>query len=259
VKNPNRDDTKIVPDRTLKDRNGRSLSIILKATIGIAIDVLAMVLPSVGCALWSRGHRLRAVMAWALWPVMVGLSLMGTVGFFATHIGDAIAARLSTVTKATNAASDLQQWRDERKAITEKRTVEELKLQLARDRPKVDRIDRDAFEVTVGCARLTADTMKACGPVLPILQALETAKRRDKLDRAAESKQDGAPAATSADADPQATQVSKLLAWITRGKIAPNPDDIALVRLVWSMVPSLAGLVLMFATGLLAAPGTKHE
>src|SRR5258707_8266001 len=58
---------------------------------------------------------------------------------------------------------------------------DELKIQLALNRRKVDRIDRDAFEVTSGCTRVTADTMKACAPVLPTLQAWVVARHRDDL------------------------------------------------------------------------------
>jgi hypothetical protein len=228
------------------------------AVVGIAIDILALVLPSVGCALWSRGHRLRAVLAWGLWPLMVGFSLMATVGFSATHIGAAIAARSTEANKA----SDIQQWRKDRAAITERRTVEEIKIQIQRDQIKVDRTDRDAWRETNGCVNVMSDSAKkACGPILPTLQALAVAQHRDKLDRDisdAEKPQKGAPAATSADPDPQATQVSKLLAWVTRGRIAPTPDDIAVVRIFWSMMPSLAGLILMFVAPL-AAPRTTSQ
>jgi hypothetical protein len=102
---------------------------------------------------------------------------------------------------------------------------------------------------------VTIDRMRVCSPALPTLQALAQAKRRAKLSddiNIAENKQAGTPAITSVD--PQAETVAKLLAWISRGWIAPSQDDIALVRLVgWTVAPSLAGLVLAFAQ-LLSAP-----
>jgi hypothetical protein len=91
------------------------------------------------------------------------------------------------------------------------------------------------------------------------LQALAAANDRDDLDRKIsdaekpQNKQGDAPAATSADPDPQATAVSKLVAWVTRDSIKPTLDDIALMRIFWAMVPSLAGLILMFATPLAPA------
>jgi hypothetical protein len=248
----------------------------IQAAIGIAIDAIALVLLSAGYLLWSNGHGRFAVLAWIVWPVMLGLSLMNTIGFSATNISDALAKRSAAVTKtlneakkASNAASDLQDWRDERKAITEKRSLDEIKAQLVIDRKKVDRIDRDAFEATVGCRRLTPDTTKACDPVLPMLKALAAAQRRDKLDqdiRAAENKQDGAPTAEgnqespttiTTSADPQSEMVPKLVVRVTRGWIDPTPDDIAIVRILgFTVPPLLAGLFLMFATALLAPPRT---
>jgi len=103
---------------------------------------------------------------------------------------------------------------------------------------------------------LTPDTIKACDPVLPTLQALEKAKRRDELDgkiSEAESKQDGGStphdgAPIIGSIDPGAESFSKILGWISCGLITPSPDDVAVLRLLGlTIVPSLAGLVLMFA------------
>jgi len=244
---------------------------IVQAMIGIAIDALALVLLSAGYLLWSNGHGRFAVLAWIVWPVMLGLSLMNTIGFSATNISDALAKRSAAVTKtsnetikASNKASNIKKWREERDAITEKRPVAVLEIQLVQDRKKVDRIDRDAFEATFGCRRLTPDTTKACDPVLPILKALETAKRRLTKDiKDAEKPQDGVPAAegnqesttTITSADPQSEIVPRIVFWISRGWIKPSSDDVVLLRLLGLTVPpALAGLFLMFATALLAPP-----
>jgi hypothetical protein len=49
------------------------------------------------------------------------------------------------------------------------------------------------------------------------------------------------------------------VALITRGWVAPTPDDIALVRILGpTMVPSLAGLLLMFGSTL-RAPRTAPQ
>jgi hypothetical protein len=252
----------------------------IQAAIGIAIDAIALVLLSAGYLLWNHGHCRFAVLAWIVWPVMLGLSLLNTIGFSATHISDALAKRSAAVTKtsnetikASNKASDIQDWRTELKGITEKRPVAVLEIQLVQDRKKVDRIDRDAFEATLGCRRLTPDTMKACDPVLPILKALETARRRDDLTKkisdaegnqgaegnqksatiTAEGNQESTTTITSTD--PQAEMVPLIVAWISRGWIKPSSDDVVLLRLLGLTVPpALAGLFLMFATALLAPP-----
>jgi hypothetical protein len=234
----------------------------LMTLVGGAIEVLAFLSLSWGCQLWRSREYVAAVLAWLLWPGMIAMSLMAATGFYANNIGDAIVARSTVATKATNTASDIEKWRKDRAEIKEARSVDEIKLQLVFDRRKVDRIDRDAFEASLSCTRLTADVTKACAPILPTVQALATAMRRDELTKKisdAEKPQNGAPTATSADSDPQATQVSKLLALITGGRIKASPDDIALVRLLGlTIVPSLAGLVRMIAQ-LLAATRNKHD
>jgi hypothetical protein len=110
----------------------------IQAAIGIAIDAIALVLLSAGYLLLSNGHRRLAVLAWIVWPVMLGLSLMNTIGFSATNISDALAKRSTAVTKASTTAtrasttaSDIKRWREERDTIIEKRSVEEIKLQLS--------------------------------------------------------------------------------------------------------------------------------
>ena len=119
-----------------------------------------------------------------------------------------------------------------------------------------------------GCTLLTTDITKACDPVLPLVRALAAARRRDDLTKkisdaekpkesittTAEGNQQSTTTMTSVD--PQAEMVPKLVTWITRGKIMPTPDDIAMVRILWSMVPGLAGVVLMLVMGLLAPPRT---
>jgi hypothetical protein len=59
--------------------------------------------------------------------------------------------------------------------------------------------------------------------------------------------------------DPAAETAAQLVGWITRGWVAPAPSDVASLRIVGlTMTPSLAGLILMFATTL-AAPRTASR
>src|SRR5467141_1438569 len=244
---------------------------IIMALEGVAIEVLAFRSPSWGCELWRGGLKVAAAAAWGVWPVMIVMSLMAATGFSASAIGDVLAQRSAAMTKASAAAtkasdkaSDIKKLREKRDAITEKRAVEIIKLQIVRERFKVDRIDRDAFDASVGCTRLTADVTKACNAIAPTLQALAAAQDRDKLDqniKDAEKPQEGAPEPLDGapiiwSVDPGAESFSKIMGWISRGLITPSPDEVAVLRLLGlTIVPSLAGLVLMFAQ-LLAAPRT---
>ncbi|HMA70225.1 MAG TPA: hypothetical protein VKP67_01845 [Xanthobacteraceae bacterium] len=95
--------------------------------------------------------------------------------------------------------------------------------------------------------------MKACAPILPLRQALQTAKRRDKLDediRKAEASSAEATPITSAD--PQAEAVSAIVGSLSRGTITPSPADIARLRIIGLVAtPSMAGVILMLAMALL--------
>jgi hypothetical protein len=226
---------------------------IVLALVGVAVDVLAMVLPSVAVALWRRGNQTLAIVPWCVWPIMVALSLMASAGYASVHIGDVLAERSRAVTTTVNTASDIQRWRDERKTISETRSVAELEIQIQRERPKVDRIDRDAWDVTRGCTRLTADAMKACAPILPLRQALETAKRKDRLDEdISKAEALSAGATPVASADPQAEVVSAIVGWLSRGTITPSPADIAHLRIIGLIAtPSMAGVILVLAMALI--------
>jgi hypothetical protein len=241
----------------------------LQALIGAAIYTFATALPAMACALMDHGRRWFAALAWIVWLPMIGFSLMAATGFAAGNITDVLAKRSAAMTtaataatKASNTASDIKKWREERDAIKEVRLVEEIKLQIVRERFKVDRIDRDAFAVTVGCTVLTADITKACNPVLALVQALAAARRRDKLDkdiREAEKTPEGNGAPIIGSVDPGAETFAKILGWISYGLITPSPDDIALVRILGlTIVPSLSGLAFLFAFAL-AAPRTGPQ
>jgi hypothetical protein len=219
----------------------------IMAMVGAAIEVLALLSPSWGCQLWHRGEYVAAVLAWLLWPGMIAMSLMAATGFSASTIGDVLAHRSRAVFIATSIQDTVQRLADQRRAITETRSVAAIEAQLEIDRPLVA---RDVWRATKECHDVTIpDSAKACSAIMANRQALATARHRDVLDAqllAASAVLNGAAITTSVD--PQSEQVSKLLSWVTRGWIAPTPDDIAVVRLLGlTIVPSLAGVVLMFA------------
>jgi hypothetical protein len=225
------------------------------AVVGVAVDLLAMIFPSVALALWRRGHRSLAMVPWTMWPVMVVLSLMATAGFASSNLADVFAQRSRAAFTAAGIEDTVRRLRNERAGIAEKRSAAELEIQVQRDRPKVDRIDRDAWNDTKGCTRLTTDGVRACAPILPTLQALSVAQHRDVVDaqlRAAEASL--ASASTVVAVDPQAEILAEIVAWITAGLMKPSSADIARLRVLGLVaMPSLAGLVLSLAFAV-AAP-----
>ena len=188
------------------------------AVVGVAVDLLAMIFPSVALALWRRGHRSLAMVPWTMWPVMVVLSLMAAAGFASSNLADVFAQRSRVAFTAAGIEDTVRRLRAERAGIAEKRSAAELEIQVQRDRPKVDRIDRDAWNDTKGCTRLTTDGVRACAPILPTLQALSVAQHRDAVDaqlRVAEASLAGA--STVMAVDPQAEIVAEIVPTITAG------------------------------------------
>jgi len=217
------------------------------ALVGAVIEVLALLSPSWGCQLWRRRERLAAAGAWCIWPFAIAMSLMAATGFSASTIGDVLAQRSRVAFTAAGIEDTVRRLRTERAGIVEMRLASEIERQIEQHRPLVD---RDTWRATKGCVDVTiVDSAKACSAIMADRQALAVAQHREKLDiqlLAAEGALSSAAIITSVD--PQAEQVSKLLAWISRGTVTPAPGEIALVRLLGlTIVPSLAGVVLMFA------------
>lgn len=100
--------------------------------------------------------------------------------------------------------------------------------------------------------------MRACAPILPLRQALESAKRKERLDedlRKAEASSAEAMPITSTD--PQAETVSAIVGWLSRGTITPSAADIARLRIIGLIAtPSMAGVILMLAMALVTTRPT---
>jgi hypothetical protein len=90
------------------------------AVVGLGADLLALALPSVGCALWSRCHCVRSLLAWGLWPFMVGLSLMTAAGFASSNLAEVFAQRSRAAFTASGIEDTVRQLRAERAGIVEK-------------------------------------------------------------------------------------------------------------------------------------------
>jgi hypothetical protein len=175
---------------------------LLLATIGALIDVLVVMLLSVGCRLWGSGNRAAGSAAWCLWLFVTGMSLLAGAGFGASNIGDAIADRDRVVHEVVGVRAIVDRLRAERTAGTETRSTTALQAQSERERAL---IDRNVWKVTRGCHDVTIlDSAAACSAIMATRQALAAAARRDTVEaelRAAEEKLATLPAIQSA-ADP---------------------------------------------------------
>jgi hypothetical protein len=223
---------------------------VLLAAIGLVIDVLAIVLPSSAAQIWRDRHRMAGLVAWAIWLIALGMTLLAAMGFAATNIGDGVAGRTKVAAEATGLAADAARLRAERVGIIELRAVATIEAELQRAQPAAAGVWRQ----TVGCSDVTlAASAAACADVQKLRQALGTAKRRDALDaelRAAEARLAMLPAITIGD--PQAAMAADILAWASAGYVNLTPHDIHRLRITGlTIVPALAGIIFMFAAMLL--------
>jgi hypothetical protein len=84
--------------------------------IGVAADLVALVVPSCAARLWQARHRATSLAGWAVWAMTFVFAVTAGVGFASTNIADVTLARASRVTPAVAAAqaalSDAMSARD---------------------------------------------------------------------------------------------------------------------------------------------------
>jgi hypothetical protein len=226
----------------------------LLSGLSVSADVLALILPTTARTLWTDRRRTAAVVAWALWTITIAVALLATVGFAALNIADTTAARAKTVTERATLMARIERLRSERGGITESRSVEAIEAELQRTQPGAATV----WRATAGCRDVTLPASgEVCAPVLALRQAEATAERRDVLDadlHEAESQLELLPSVMATD--PQAETAAGLMTWMSFGLITVTSNDIHLARIAgMTLVPQLAGLVLMLAATLWQSVG----
>jgi len=229
----------------------------LLSGLSVSADVLALILPTIGRTLWTDRRRMVAAVAWALWTITIAVALMATIGFAALNIADTTAARAKTVTERSTLMARIERLRTERGDITESRSVAAIEAELQRAQPGAATV----WRATAGCRDVTLPASgEVCAPVLAMRQAQATAERRDVLDadlREAESQLRLLPSVMATD--PQADTAARLITWMSFGLITVTSNDIHLARIAgMTLVPQLAGLVLMLAATLWQSRGQSR-
>jgi hypothetical protein len=229
------------------------LAAVLLAAIGLAMDALAVTLPTAASKLWQARHASAAVTAWLIWAGALAMMLLAGIGFASTNIGDAVAGRGKIAHERATLSARFDQMREERAAIGEHRSVDALEAELQRVQPSAQAV----WKATNGCRDVTvARSGQACDAVLRMREAIGTAQRRDALDadlRDVERQLNLLPAI--ALDDPQARMTSDLVAWLSGGFVAPTVGDIHRLRIVGlTVAPACAGLLLWIAVALWRRP-----
>jgi hypothetical protein len=222
---------------------------LLLAAIGLAIDVLAVALPTVAAQLWHSRLRSAAAVAWVIWCAALTMTLLAATGFASTQIGDAIAGRAKIATESSALSGRIERLRVERAAVVETRAIGAIEAELQRAQPAAQAV----WKITEGCREVTRiASARACGAVLQLREGLATAERREAIDaelREAEAKLARLPAIVVAD--PQATTAAEIVGWVSGGALQPRAQDISWLRTIGLvMTPSMAGLVAMLALSL---------
>jgi hypothetical protein len=222
---------------------------ILLAAIGLAIDLLAVLLPAVGAILWQRRSRAAAVMAWTIWTVALTMTFLAAMGFAATNIGDAVAGRARIAEETSALTHKLERLRSARAAISETAAADAITAALQQAQPAAQAV----WRITDGCRDVTRlASGRACATVLDLRERLATARRRDAIEaelNAAEARWAALPAV--ALADPQATTAAEMITWLSAGRLRPTARDIHRLRTIGlTIAPGLAGLIAMLALSL---------
>lgn len=72
--------------------------------VGVAADVVALVMPACAAGLWHAGHRATALVGWVVWVMTFVFALTAGIGFASTNISDTTLARASRTTPAVAVA-----------------------------------------------------------------------------------------------------------------------------------------------------------
>jgi hypothetical protein len=225
---------------------------VILAAIGLAIDVLAVVLPTAAVLLWCHRARATTVLAWTIWLVALAMTLLAAIGFASTNIGDSVAGRARIAGEDRALAERVERLRAERAGIVDTRAEGAIEAALQAAQPGAQSV----WKATSGCHDVTLPaSARACATVLQLREDLATVKRRDAIDaelHAAEARLASLPAINAAD--PQATAAAEIVGWLSAGRISPAAHDIDRLRTIGlTITPALAGLVAMLALSLVRA------
>lgn len=72
--------------------------------VGVAADLVALVMPSCAAGLWQGGQRATALVGWTVWLMTFIFAVTAGIGFASTNITDVTLARASRVTPAVTMA-----------------------------------------------------------------------------------------------------------------------------------------------------------
>jgi hypothetical protein len=124
----------------------------LLACLSVCADT-PLVLPSSALALWADGRRTVAGAAWAVWGVVLVVTLLASVGFASINIADTTAAGARVADQGAGLTDRIGRLRIERAALVETRSVASLEAELQRAQPAA----RAVWKATARCTVARTD------------------------------------------------------------------------------------------------------
>ena len=109
------------------------------AGLSISIELLAFILPTIGGALWLYGRRAASLVAWAIYPPTVAVTVLATIGFASVNIADTTAARTKTTTQRALLLDSISELQSERVAVVTDIQLGRRPVQSANRRDAIDR------------------------------------------------------------------------------------------------------------------------
>src|SRR5262245_44890171 len=227
---------------------------ILLAALGLVIDGVTLVLPSATALLWRDGRHGAAVTAAGITVVAFGMTLLATIGFVSTHMGDAVALRGSVAFDRTGLVERIERLRAERERLGSVALVGPESAVAARAAVAEPMVARDQE-----CDRVGPNCRKRVGELTDRQAELAAVLRGKALaDQAAaiETELAGATKALASlpaigAADPQTEGAAALVSWASAGRVNLTPHDVAMARTFGlTMMPGCAGLLFVFAIAL---------
>jgi hypothetical protein len=197
------------------------LSSWLLTGLGVAIETLALGLPSLATVLDCRGDKRGSYIAWSLWVPAVAMVLINSCGFSSRYINDSTFAREQVTDQASGRKAELANLRIQRQAIAELRSVASIDATLASLKPSGKAHERASIARAEAINRDTLDTK---------ISTLESAL---------------ASAPAIASADPGAAVAADMLGWMTHGIVVPSIHDFQIIRLIiLTLMPAFSGPLL---------------
>jgi hypothetical protein len=210
------------------------------AVIGLVTDAATLVLPCVTAGLWARQRYVLAVTALALYVLAVPMTLLASLGFASTNVGDAVTGRAAAVRQRAESLEEIERLKTERARLQFAPATEQavVAATIARDQE---------------CGRVGDNCRRRVAELAAVLQAKALTDKAAEIDARVATlsrKLDNRPALASAD--PQISGAVAVITWMTRGAIAPAAADIEIIRLLGvATMPVLGGLLIAFAMALM--------